>query len=222
MNDWMGTHQFKEGVKVQHICLTLIGEARLWYESLRPINVDWIRLQNQFRQRYSKIGNTREKLFHAWRSFHSHENSETLDSHVTCIRQVVMLLGYGEPQVLEVFKNTLPTRFYWVLFPIEDLRQAVETEKRILTKEKIDRQLAGQTSLTPIMIIKDGYISKKVTFNTQDGFKEKLDRLMSMMSKLTAQDDDPVKSFKHKMYHSKRRGQTGNIYDRHNYGLRNY
>ena len=38
--------------------------------------------------------------------------------------------------MLEVFKNTLPTRLYWVLFPIEDLRQAVETAKRILTKER--------------------------------------------------------------------------------------
>ena len=36
------------------------------------------------------------------------------------------------------FKNTLPTRLYWVHFPIEDLRQALGTGKRILTKEKID------------------------------------------------------------------------------------
>ena len=49
-------------------CLTLVGEAQLWYESLRPINVDWIGLQNQFKQQYSKIGNTRGQLFHAWRS----------------------------------------------------------------------------------------------------------------------------------------------------------
>ena len=46
------------------------------------------------------------------------------------IRQVATLLGYGEPQILEVFKNTLPTKLYWVLFPIEDLRQAVETVKK--------------------------------------------------------------------------------------------
>ena len=32
-NDCMDTHAFKEGVKVQHFCLTLVGEARLWYES---------------------------------------------------------------------------------------------------------------------------------------------------------------------------------------------
>ena len=39
---------------------------------------------------------------------------------------------------LEVFKNTLPTKLYWLLIPTDDLRQAVETAKRILTKEKID------------------------------------------------------------------------------------
>ena len=40
-----------------------------------------------------------------------------------------------KPQILEVFKNTLPNRLYWVLFPIDDLRLAVETVKWILTKE---------------------------------------------------------------------------------------
>ena len=39
-NDWMDIHQFQEGVKVQRFCLTLVGEARLWYESLRPIDMD--------------------------------------------------------------------------------------------------------------------------------------------------------------------------------------
>ena len=63
-NDWMDIHQFQEGVKVQRFCLSLVGEARLWYESLRPINVDWQGLQNQFEQWYSKVRNTREKLFH--------------------------------------------------------------------------------------------------------------------------------------------------------------
>ena len=146
---------------------TLVGEARLWHESLRPINVDWIGLQNQFRQQYSKIGNTREQLFQAWKSFHFNESTETLDSFVTNIRQLPTLLGYCEPQVLEVFKNTFPTRLYWVLFSIEDLRQAIETVERILTKEKIDRQLVGQSSSTPFMNMKDGFISKKVTFYTQ-------------------------------------------------------
>ena len=99
MNDLMNTYQFQEGIKVQRFCLTLVGEARLWYESLRPINTDWQGLQNQFRQQYSKVGNTREQLFHTWWSFHFDENTETLDAYVTCTRQVATLLGYGEPQI---------------------------------------------------------------------------------------------------------------------------
>ena len=54
-----------------------------------------------------------------------------------------------------MFKNALPTKLYWILFPIEDLRQAVETEKRILTKEKLDKQLMGQTSTSPFINIRD-------------------------------------------------------------------
>ena len=30
--------------------LTLLGEIRLWYHLLEPINVDWPELQNLFRQ----------------------------------------------------------------------------------------------------------------------------------------------------------------------------
>ena len=113
----------------------------MWYESLRLINVYWLGLQNIFRQQYSKISNTREQLFHAWRSFDFDENVETIDAYVHCIRQVTILLGLGyqEPQILEVFKNSLLTKLYWVLFPIMDLRQVVEIAKRILTKEKIGR-----------------------------------------------------------------------------------
>ena len=45
---------------------------------------------------------------------------------MTHIRQIATLLGYGELQILEVFKTTLPTKLYWVLFPIEHLRQTEE------------------------------------------------------------------------------------------------
>ena len=109
-NDWMNAHNFVECVRVQRLCLTLLGEARLWYLSLEPINVDWQGLQNLFRQQCSKIGNTREQLFHAWKSFNFDKNTEIIDAYVTHIRQVATLLGYGEPQILEVFKNTLPTK----------------------------------------------------------------------------------------------------------------
>ena len=167
LNDWMNAHHFVDGVRVQRFFLTLLGEAGLWYHSLEPINVDWQGLQNLFRQQYSKVGNTWEQLFHAWRSFNFDENTETIDAYVTHIRQLAALLGYGGPQILEVFKNTLPTKLYWILFPIDDLRQAVETAKRMLTKEKLDKQLTGQSSSSPFMSIREGP-SKRVSFDTKE------------------------------------------------------
>ena len=166
-NDWMNTHNFPDGVKVQRFCFTLMEEATLWCASLEPIVMTWLELQNQFKRQYSKLGNMREQLFHVWRSFHYDENVETPDVYVTRIRQVVILLGYGEPQVLEVFKNTVPNRLYWVLFPIDNLHKAVETTKRFLTKEKIDRQMTGQSS-TPFMKFSDKKSRKTVLFDARD------------------------------------------------------
>ena len=117
----MNAHHFNDDVKVQRFCLTLLGEERLWFQSFKPLgNTTWPQLQNLYRQRYSKLGNTCEQLFHAWRSFSFNENTETIDSYVMQIRQGATLLGYGEPQVQEVFKKTLPAKLYWILFPIED------------------------------------------------------------------------------------------------------
>ena len=67
------THDFPEAVKVQRFCLTLVGEARNWYDTLEPLVMTWPESQNLFRHQYSEIGNTREQLFHTWRSFHYDE-----------------------------------------------------------------------------------------------------------------------------------------------------
>ena len=64
-----------------------------------------------------------------------------------------------------MFKNTLQSRLYRVIFPIEDLRQTVDTAQRIPTKEKIDR--------------------KSVLFNSQTVLDSKIDKITALMSKLT-------------------------------------
>ena len=211
----MDTCNFQDQVKVQRFCLTLVGEARLWYESLRLINANWEDLQHMFGQQYSKIGNTREQLFHAWSSFHFDKNTETIHAYVHRIRQVANLLGYQDLQVLKVFKNNLPSTLYWVLFPIEDLRVAVETAKRMLTKEKIDKQLVGQISSTPFMSVRDSQ-SKRVSLNTADGLEHKIDRLTVMMGKLVIEDEGQPKPFKPQVYQSSRgRNQSrGNYHGR--------
>ena len=177
----------------------------MWYHSLEPLgDTTWTQLQNLFRQRYSKLGNTHEQLFYTWRSFTFNENTETIDSYVIRIRLVANLLGYGKLQILEVFKITLPTKLYWILFPIEDLRQAVDTAKRILTKEKLDKQLTGQTSTSPFMSIRE-VTDKRMSFDTRDELGDKIDKLTVVMSKLVATENHERRPFKPQIYKS--RGQ---------------
>ena len=47
-NDWMDTHDFPDHTKVRKFCLTLMSEARLWYETLRQVQLDWDALQECF------------------------------------------------------------------------------------------------------------------------------------------------------------------------------
>ena len=75
-----------------------------------------------------------------------------------------------------------------------ELRQAVETAKRVLMKEKIDRQLVGQSSLTPLINMRDNS-NKRVTFDTADDIKQKLNKLTVMMGKLVTEDEGQSKQF---------------------------
>ena len=104
-----------------------------------------------------------------------------------------------------MFKNTLPTKLYCILFPIEDFRQAVDSAKRILTKEKLDKLLTGQTSASPFMSVRDG-MERRVSFNTRDELGDKIDKLTVLMSKLAAKDSHETKPFKPQIYKS--RGQN--------------
>ena len=96
-------------------------------------------------------------------------------------------LGYGEWQSFEVFKNTLPTKLYWILFPIDNLRQVVETANRILTKENLDKQSTGQISTSPFMSIREG-ASRRVSFDTREELNDKINKLTFMVGKLAAKD----------------------------------
>ena len=69
-----------------------------------------------------------------WRSFQYDENTNTIDSYILKIKQVASLLNYGEPEILDLFKNTLASKLYWILFPINNLREAVDTPKSVLNK----------------------------------------------------------------------------------------
>ena len=71
--------------------------------------------------------------------------------YITRVNQCAAMLNYEELPILELMKNTLPSRLYPILFPINNPRDAITTAKRVMIKEKIDRQKTGQSSCTPFM-----------------------------------------------------------------------
>ena len=94
-------------------------------------------------------------------------------------------------------KNTLPSRFYYMLYQIDDLRVAVETAKRLLTKEQMDKK-AGQSSASPFMQVNQGNSTgkdkteKKVSFSAVEAMErptDSIEGLASLMDKMDTKLD---------------------------------
>ena len=100
---------------------------------------------------------------------------------------------------------------------MDNLRVAVETAKRFLTKEKIDRQMLGQSSTTPCMKVNDepNYSSKHsktgVTFDALETIgrnSDSIDKLTLLVSKMNMKMDKPDMQYKPQVYQGRRRGQN--------------
>ena len=91
---------------------------------------------------------------------------------------------------------------------IEDLRQAVETAKGIVTKGKLDRQLTGHTSSSPFMSIREGQNSRRVSFDTREELGDEIDKLVVMIGKLAAKDSRKVRPFTPQIHQNRGRGQN--------------
>ena len=121
------------------------------------------------------------------------------------------LLNYGEPQILELFKNTLPSRLYYMLYQIDDLRTAVETAKRLLIKEQLDKQKTGQSSASPLMKVsqeKSKKNEKGVTFGAMETIKrhDSIVKLTSLMNKLDMKLDRREVQYRPKIFQGRNRG----------------
>ena len=65
----------------------------------------------------------------------------------------------------------------------------------MLTKEKLDRQLTGQSSSTPFMSIRDGH-QRRVLFDTKEELGNEIGKLAVMIGKLATRDSETNKQFK--------------------------
>ena len=113
----------------------------------------------------------------------------------------------------------LITSYYSTLINVNNLRDAVDLAKRVLTKEKLDRQLTGQSS-TPFMRASgtDNHsvlnINKRgVTFDAMETLERKsdcIDKLTSLVSAMKMTIDKKQSPYKPKIYQGRSRNQNRN------------
>ena len=77
-----------------------------------------------------------------------------------------------------------------------------------MTKEKLDKQLTGQSSASPFMNIRDG-TDRRVSFIARDELGDKIDKFTVAMSRLAAKDNHEKGPFKPQI--CKSRGQNRSL-----------
>ena len=143
---------------------------------------------------------------------------DTVDSYVLRMSQVTAMLNYGERQILENFKNTLLYRLYSTLINVNNLRDTIDLAKRVLTKEKLDRQLTGKSSY-PFMKgtssndshLPQNHHKKGVTFDAMEMLERNsdcIDRLTLLVSDLKMTMDRKQPQYKPNIYQGRSRNQN--------------
>ena len=59
--------------------------------------------------------------------FQFDEATDTIDSCVITLKQCAHILGYNKGHILDLFRNTLPTRYYHLFFGSQQIGEAVES-----------------------------------------------------------------------------------------------
>ena len=133
--------------------------------------------------------------------------------------QVAAMLNYEEMQILKNFKNTLPYQLYSTLINVNSLRDTIDLAKRVLTKEKLDRQLTGQSSTSFMRASNnDNHSSpnsnkRGVTFDAMETLERNsncTNKLTSLVSAMKMTVDKKQSPYKPKIYQGRSRNQKRN------------
>ena len=161
-----------------------------------------------------------------WRSFQFDEATDIIDGYTQKVKHVAALLDYRDPQILELFKNTLPSRLYYMLYHIDNLREAIEMAKRVLAKEQMDKR-TGQSSASLFMQINQGSsktqdkTENKVSFSAIESMNrttDSIERLTSLMDRMDTKLFRREDQYRPRVYQGRGRGCG---YRQKTYGSRN-
>ena len=174
---------------------------------------------SRFNQQYEKPTQYPNKCFMPGGHLNLTKIQDTLGTYVLRRSQVAAMLNYGEMHLLKNFKNTFPYQLYLTLINVNNLRDAIDLAKRVLAKEKLDRQLTGQSS-TPFMRMtsNDNYSmqtndKRGVTFDAMETLERNSDcieKLTSLVSNMKMTMDRKQFPYKPRIYQGRSRNQNIN------------
>ena len=120
---------------------------------------------------------------------------------------------------------------YYLLYQVDNLNAAIETAKRILTKEKIDKQKTGQSSATPFMKASQEKSKKNEkgvsfgTIETKETMKRhsnSIDMLTSLVNKLDMKLYRKEVQYRSAVYQNRNRGHGQRQNNNYRYRNRSY
>ena len=100
-----------------------------------------------------------------------------------------------------------------MLYQIDDLRTVIETAKRVLTKENIDKQRTGQSSASPFVKARQGNSKKNgkkgVSFGALETIErnsDSIDQLTSLVNRMDTKLDRRETQYRPRVYQVRNRG----------------
>ena len=124
--EFEGTPAEQESTKILLFRYTIADDARRWFNSVhRGINsVD--ELQNAFKKRYSKIGQSEADYQIAWENLKFQPEKEDVHTLAERVRTIGQLARYDDMAILEKFKRLMPDTMIPTLYGINRMGPCVQ------------------------------------------------------------------------------------------------
>ena len=129
---------------------SLFGKAKKWFNQGRDGRphatvADWNALNEQFKQHFNPVGNTREEQIASWRNI-KWDGNETLDEFSYRVTQLGKALGLNDQHIQDTLKLGLPSNIYVNLVHIGGMQATLNMVKRLMAVSKGTSPVASAIS----------------------------------------------------------------------------
>ena len=118
--------------KILMFKFTLAEYARKWYDSEYENFVTIEEMENEFKRKFSKYGQTQLDFETAWQTLRYDPLCESIDKFSDRIKDLAKLLKYDGQAALNAFKRTMPPNLFPALVNCPNLLEAVKVAKDMM------------------------------------------------------------------------------------------